>query len=178
MRNKNLGETVWAQIEGENMNSLRIAISALCIAALPMAALAEKGGNGKNNGNRGQAAQSDRGNSGNGRSGALHAGNGNSANARANPSTGFCPIGLRKRETGCVPPGEAANGTTAAEWAEQQGYRYVAGATLDPSEYTLLANYTDYDLPELPAGETYAVINRTAVVIDPETNTLLRVATR
>lgn len=145
-----------------------------------MTALAEKGGNGKGNGNRGQSAQENRGNSGNkgNRGGELNAANGNSANARANPSQGFCPPGQRKREDGCVPPGEAANGVTAAEWAEKQGYRYVAGATLDPSDFTLLPNYADYDLPDLEAGEVYAVINRTAVIIDPATNTLLRVATR
>ncbi len=165
------------------MKPINVAVAAICIAALPMAALAEKGGNGNGNGNRGQSAQDNRGqnaNRGNGRNsdGELNRANGNSANARANPSQGFCPPGLRKRDTGCVPPGEAANGTTAAEWAEKQGYRYVAGTQLEPSEYTLLPNYGDYDLPDLDPGEAYAVINRTAVVIEEDSGILLRVATR
>ena len=161
-------------------------IAALCIAALPFAAAAERGGNGNGNGKSGERAE--RGNSGAAhanrdsrraeRNGALNPARGNSANARANPSQGFCPPGLRKRETGCVPPGEAANGVTPEEWAERQGYRYVAGAQLTEDEYDLLPNYADYDLPDLPEGEVYAVINRTAVVIDAATGTLLRVATR
>ncbi len=159
------------------MRPIISAISVLCIAILPATAIAEKGSNGKNNGNRGQSAQDNRGN-GNSSGSELHRANGNSANARANPSNGFCAPGLRKQADGCVPPGQAANGVTAAEWTEQRGYRYVAGAELDPSEYTLLPNYADYDLPTLPFGETYAVIDRTAVVIDPVTHTLLRVATR
>ena len=167
----------------------KTAIAVLCVAALPLSAVAERGGNGKGNG---QNADRDRGNSstahtnrdtrgngnGNRNDGTLNANNGNSANARANPSQGFCAPGLRRQADGCVPPGQAAAGVTATEWAEQRGYRYVAGAQLDPSEYTLLPNYADYDLPELPAGESYAVINRTAVVIDSTTGTLLRVATR
>ena len=54
----------------------------------------------------------------------------------------------------------------------------MAGAQLTEDEYDLLPNYADYDLPDLPEGEVYAVINRTAVVIDAATGTLLRVATR
>ena len=158
-----------------------LSIAALCLAVIPLDALAERGGNGY--GNRDQAhanrdaraaARDERRNGGS----ELNRANGNSANARANPSQGFCPPGLRKQEQGCVPAGQAAQGVTAAEWAEQQGYRYVAGAQLEDDDYTLLPNYADYGLPDLPEGETYAVINRTAVVIDETTATLLRVATR
>lgn len=172
------------------MSISKIALAAVCAISLPLAAQAERGGNGKGNNGRGgesaseargngQANRATRSNSGNNRNGGeLHRANGNSANARANPSTGFCAPGLRKKADGCVPPGQAAAGVTAAEWAEQQGYRYVAGAELSEDEFTLLPNYADYGLPELSSSETYAVINRTAVVIDADTNTLLRVATR
>lgn len=173
------------------MKPTTLAVATLCVIALPLNAFAERGGNG--NGNRGNSAsaQENRGggntnrgntNRGNGNrnnvDSVLNRANGNSANALANPSQGFCPVGLRKTENGCVPPGQAAAGVTAEEWSEQRGYRYVAGQQLEADEFTLLPNYSDYDLPALPAGETYAVINRTAVVIDTATSTLLRVATR
>lgn len=157
------------------MTMLRISIAALCLAALPMGAIAEKGGNG--NGNR--EAREARGNSAEARAerGDTRV-RGNSANARANPSTGFCPPGLRDGDGGCVPPGQAAKGVTAEEWAAQKGYRYVPGAVLTEDEFVLLENYADYDLPDLAEGEVYAVIDRTAVVIDPLTLELLRLATR
>lgn len=165
------------------MFTTRHLIAAGCIALLPAAALAEKGGNGRGNGGENRAERS-QGNNGNGNGNrrnadsTLDAARGNSANARANPSRGFCPPGLQRKETPCVPPGEAANGTTAEDWAAEKGYAYYPGAPLDDVELAELPNYADYGLPTLPAGESYAVIDRVAVVIDPETNTFLRVATR
>lgn len=145
-------------------------------------AIAERGGKGndsaRGNSANAQTSARNRGNSNRNGGGELNQANGNSANARANPSTGFCPPGLRKGADGCVPAGQAANGVTAAEWAEQRGYRYVPGAELTEDEFTPLPNYADYDLPELSGTETYVVIERTAVVIDSETNTFLRIATR
>ena len=171
------------------MSATRLFIASLCLVALPLEALAERGGNGKG-GDRGNSSSahadrdsrsSDRGNRGNGRKGGdstLNAANGNSANARANPSQGFCPPGLREQEQGCVPAGEAAAGVTGEDWGAQQGYRYVPGAQLEDGEYALLPNHADFGLPDLPEGEAYAVVNRTAIVIDPATGTMLRVATR
>ncbi len=163
------------------MIKTRHLIAAGCIALLPASVLAEKGGNGRGNGGENRAERS-QGNNGNaGRRNAdktLDPANGNSANARANPSQGFCPPGLQRKETPCVPPGEAANGTTAEDWATEKGYAYYPGAPLDDVDLQELPNYADYGLPTLSDGESYAVINRIAVVIDPESNTFVRVATR
>ncbi|GGL62607.1 hypothetical protein [Wenxinia marina] len=73
----------------------------------------------------------------------------------------FCPPGLADRDPACVPPGQAAQGVTTEEWLG-----YGAG-DVAPEEALLWIEDPDvFDLPALPDGQRYAVINGTIVALD------------
>ena len=119
--------------------------------AMPMAALADRG-NGQGHGNGNVRHQQ---------------GNGNGHPVEAATVRG-CPPGLANREPACVPPGQARQGVTTGEWT---GYR--VGDVVDEDRLEWL-DLSDYDLPDLPEGQRYAVIDGTVVVLDEENYELLQ----
>ena len=81
----------------------------------------------------------------------------------------FCPPGLADREPACVPPGQARQGVTTEEWLG-----YGPGDAVPEDAVVWIDNETAFgDLPPLPEGQRYAVINGTIVALDEERYELL-----
>lgn len=81
-----------------------------------------------------------------------------------------CPPGLAKKNPPCVPPGQAKKGVTTNEWLN----RDRTGDVVRPSDLIFLDDYLRYDLPQLPYGQRYAVVDDRIVVIDPESYRVLQ----
>lgn len=82
------------------------------------------------------------------------------APAFANPAG--CPPGLAKKNPPCVPPGQAK------KWSPPQGALHHHGHIF------YLDDHARYDLPPLPAGQRYAVIDNRIVVMDAQGHRILQ----
>lgn len=81
-----------------------------------------------------------------------------------------CPPGLAKKNPPCVPPGQAKKGVTTDQWP---GHDRI-GDVIDRGDLIFLDDYVRYDLPPLPYGQRYAVVDDRIVVIDPESYQILQ----
>lgn len=81
-----------------------------------------------------------------------------------------CPPGLAKKNPPCVPPGLAKKGVTAHDWQD----RHHIGDTVDQDDFWYLDDYPRYDLPRLPYGQRYAVVDGRIVVIDADSYRILQ----
>lgn len=94
-------------------------------------------------------------------------GNGN-GNGNGNGRAAFdCPPGLAKKDPPCVPPGLARQGVTFED-------RYNIGDILDDELLDHISELDRYDLPALPEGQRYAIIDDTIVRLDAESDELLQ----
>lgn len=84
--------------------------------------------------------------------------------------SGGCPPGLAKKNPPCVPPGQAKKGVTSAEWLG----RDRVGDVIDRDDLIYLDDFVRYDLPPLPFGQRYAVVDDRIVVIDAESYQILQ----
>lgn len=73
-----------------------------------------------------------------------------------------CPPGLAKKHPPCVPPGQAMKGITTDQWLS----RDRNGEVVDRDNLIFLDDLIYYDLPPLPHGQRYAVVDDRIVVID------------
>lgn len=80
--------------------------------------------------------------------------------AHAQPSVGHCPPGLAKKNPPCVPPG-------------QVGKNYQVGERYGDDGYWDDAYRRQYDLPQLPQGESYYRIGDSFVRVDDDTRLVL-----
>jgi hypothetical protein len=78
-----------------------------------------------------------------------------------------CPPGLAKKDPPCVPPGQARR----AGGDDGNGRH---GHGLDRDNLYFLDDYPRYDLPALPYGQRYAVVDNQIVVIDAESYEVLQ----
>ncbi len=81
-----------------------------------------------------------------------------------------CPPGLAKKNPPCVPPGQAKKGVTANQWKN----RDLTGDVVTSDDLIYLDDFLRYDLPTLPYGQRYAVVDDQIVVIDPESYRILQ----
>jgi len=81
-----------------------------------------------------------------------------------------CPPGLAKKNPPCVPPGQAKKGVTTDQWLN--GDRM--GDVIDRSDLVYLDDFVRYDLPPLPYGQRYAVVDDQIVVIEAESYKILQ----
>lgn len=81
-----------------------------------------------------------------------------------------CPPGLAKKNPPCVPPGQAKKGVTTDEW--RNGDRI--GDVIPLDDLIFLDDYRRYDLPQLPYGQRYAIVNDRIVVISSENYAILQ----
>ena len=81
-----------------------------------------------------------------------------------------CPPGLAKKFPPCVPPGLAKKAVTTNQWLS----RDRTGEVVYRDDLIFLDDYVRYDLPPLPNGQRYAVIDDRIVVIDRESYQILR----
>lgn len=81
-----------------------------------------------------------------------------------------CPPGLAKKHPPCVPPGQAKKGVTPDQW--QNGDR--TGDVIDRVGLIYLDDFALYDLPSLPYGQRYAVVDGRIVVIEAESYKILQ----
>lgn len=81
-----------------------------------------------------------------------------------------CPPGLAKKNPPCVPPGQAKKGVTTEQWLN--GDR--TGEVIDGSDLVYLDDFVRYDLPALPYGQRYAVVDDQIVVIEAESYKILQ----
>lgn len=81
-----------------------------------------------------------------------------------------CPPGLAKKNPPCVPPGQAKKGVTTDQWLN----RDQTGDLVQSSDLVYLDEFALYDLPVLPYGQRYAVIDDRIVVIAPESYRILQ----
>lgn len=86
----------------------------------------------------------------------------------ANPQG--CPPGLAKKNPPCVPPGQAKKGVMT----QDRSGRDLVGSTLDRDGIVYLDEYQRYQLPPLPPGSRYAVVDGNIVVIDAESYRVLQ----
>ena len=84
--------------------------------------------------------------------------------------TKACPPGLAKKDPPCVPPGQAKKGVTTDQWLN--GDRI--GDVIDRDDLIYLDDYVRYDLPSLPYGQRYAIVDGRIVVIEAETYKILQ----
>ena len=81
-----------------------------------------------------------------------------------------CPPGLAKKNPPCVPPGQAKKGVTTDQWLN----RDRIGEVVQSRDLVYLDDFALYDLPALPFGQRYAVVDDRIVVIDPESYKILQ----
>lgn len=74
-----------------------------------------------------------------------------------------CPPGLAKKSPACVPPGQAKKRRDP-----RRGDRID-----DYDDYAWLQDYDRYDLPRLPRGQRYYVLNGRVYVVDQSTYEIL-----
>jgi hypothetical protein len=78
-----------------------------------------------------------------------------------------CAWGLADRATPCVPPGQARRGVTTEEWIGAPESTFTAAQDLEDEQgFGLVANADRLGLPELPAGQVYAVAGDALVIAD------------
>jgi hypothetical protein len=82
----------------------------------------------------------------------------------------LCPPGLAKKNPSCVPPGQAKKGVTTDQWVN----RDRVGEVIEASDLVYLDDFVRYDLPALPNGQRYAVVDGRIVVIDTESDRILQ----
>jgi hypothetical protein len=82
-----------------------------------------------------------------------------------------CPPGLATKNPPCVPPGQAKKGVTTNQWLN--GDR--TGEVIDRGDLIYLDDFLRYDLPELPYGQRYAIVDDRIVVIDAESYKILQI---
>jgi hypothetical protein len=86
------------------------------------------------------------------------------------PASGMaiaCPPGLAKKDPPCIPPGQARGGGG-------DGHHGRANGDAAPDDLSYLDDYRRSDLPGLPYGQRYAVVDDQIVVIDAETYEILQ----
>ena len=88
----------------------------------------------------------------------------------ATAQSGGCPPGLAKKETPCVPPGQAKKGVTTQDWLN----RHPIGERISPERVEWIDDFSRYDLPPLADGRRYAVIDGMLVELDRDTYELLQ----
>ena len=81
-----------------------------------------------------------------------------------------CPPGLAKKNPPCVPPGQAKKGVTTDQWLN--GDR--TGDVIDRADLIYLDDFMRYDLPSLPYGQRYAIVDDRIVVIEAESYKILQ----
>lgn len=81
-----------------------------------------------------------------------------------------CPPGLAKKNPPCVPPGQAKKGVTTYQWLN----RDRTGEVVNRDDLIYLDDFVRYDLPPLPYGQRYAVVDDRIVVIDSESYQILQ----
>ncbi len=81
-----------------------------------------------------------------------------------------CPPGLAKKDPACVPPGQANKGVSAGEARDH----HRRGDVVDRGDLFYLENFARYDLPPLPSGQRYAVVDDRIVVIDSDSYRILQ----
>jgi hypothetical protein len=81
-----------------------------------------------------------------------------------------CPPGLAKKDPPCVPPGHARRGGSD----DDDGHHGRRGHRGDRGDLYYLDDYPRYDLPSLPYGQRYAVVDDQIVVIDAQTYEILQ----
>ena len=81
-----------------------------------------------------------------------------------------CPPGLAKKNPPCVPPGQAKKGVTTDQWLN--GDR--TGEVIDRVDLIYLDDFLRYDLPPLPYGQRYAIVDDRIVVIEAESYKILQ----
>jgi hypothetical protein len=81
-----------------------------------------------------------------------------------------CPPGLAKKDPPCVPPGQAKKGVTNDQWLN--GDR--TGDVIDRADLIYLDDFVRYELPPLPYGQRYAVVDDRIVVIEAESYKILQ----
>jgi hypothetical protein len=81
-----------------------------------------------------------------------------------------CPPGLAKKNPPCVPPGQAKKGVTTNQWLN----RDRTGDVVQRRDLVFLDDFARYDLPSLPYGQRYAVVDDRIVVIDAESYRILQ----
>lgn len=84
--------------------------------------------------------------------------------AQAQSSVGHCPPGLAKKNPPCVPPG-------------QVGKSYRIGDRYADDGYWIDAYRRQYDLPELPVGESYYRLGDSFLRVDDDTRLVLDLIT-
>ncbi len=78
-----------------------------------------------------------------------------------------CAWGLARRETACVPPGQAAKGVTTEQWIGAPTTTFEASQDLSADEsFGLVANADRLGLPALPEGQVYAVAADALIIAD------------
>ena len=81
---------------------------------------------------------------------------------KQNPSNGFCPPGLAKKDPPCIPPGQA--------------FKYGIGDYIPDEEledYEPFFDWQDQFLPEPPEGMGYYLVGDTILLLDQETGELI-----
>jgi hypothetical protein len=81
-----------------------------------------------------------------------------------------CPPGLAKKNPPCVPPGLARKTVTTDPWRD----RHRIGEVVGRDDLAFLDDYQLYDLPRLPFGQRYAVVDGRIVVIDSDSYRILQ----
>jgi hypothetical protein len=81
-----------------------------------------------------------------------------------------CPPGLAKKNPRCVPPGQAKKGVTTDQWLN----RDRTGDVIDRGDLIYLDDFARYELPPLPYGQRYAVVDDRIVVIEAESYKILQ----
>lgn len=170
---------------------IKAGVTALALILAPLVAEAHHKAGHDNGGNR-HGAQSDHGNGhgnafGHGRNGGRDDADdepeddegeedGEEEAAAGNHS---CAPGLARRDTPCVPPGQARQGVTTEDWIGAPTDGYAAGDDISDKDYGLIVN-TDQlglDTDALEDGHSYALIDDTIVVVD-EAGTIVSVVRR
>jgi hypothetical protein len=81
-----------------------------------------------------------------------------------------CPPGLAKKNPPCVPPGQVNKGATTKQWV---GRTHI-GDVADRDDLIFIDDYTHYELPPLPYGQRYALVDNQIIVVDTETYAILQ----
>ncbi len=85
--------------------------------------------------------------------------------APAMAKNNHCPPGLAKKSVPCVPPGQV--GKSARHWAE--------GDYFDNGDAHWITRPGRYDLPPLPAGQRYVVMDNRIYVVNESTYQIVTV---
>jgi hypothetical protein len=87
-----------------------------------------------------------------------------------------CPPGLAKKDPPCVPPGQARKRGGGGGDHDHGGDNAADDVYLvDRRDIVFIDDYPQYDLPALPDGQRYALIDGEIVVIDEESYEILQI---